>query len=137
VPPEETETVPWQQLCVDLIRPYKIPINSKGKAWKKKLFDELWYVTMIHPATSWFEVVEIFNKMPMKIANIVEMTWINRYLRSGIITFDGGSEFKAEFKKVMREEFNLKVKAISVRHPQANAVLETIHQNLGNMLKTF
>ena len=37
----------------------------------------------------------------------------------------------------MREEFNQKVKAISVRNPQANTVLEIIHQTLGTMLKTF
>ena len=102
----------WQQLCVDLIGPYQIPINSSNKAWKKKTFDELWCLTMIDPATSWFEVVEIFNKTPMEIANIVEMTWLNRYPRPGIITFDGGSKFKAEFKKVMRDKFNQKVKAI-------------------------
>ena len=99
VPPKEAEAVPWQQLCVDLIGPYKIPINSPNKTWKKKKFDELWCVTMIDPATSWFEMVEIFNKTPMEIANVVEMTWLNRYPRPKIITFDGGSEFKAEFKK--------------------------------------
>ena len=32
VPPKEAEAVPWQQLCVDLIRPYKIPLNSSSKA---------------------------------------------------------------------------------------------------------
>jgi len=73
----------------------------------------------------------------MEIANIVEMTWLNRYPRPRIITFDGGSEFKADFKKAMKEEFNLTVKGISVRNPQANAVLERIHQVIGNMLKIF
>ena len=74
VPPKEAEAVPWQQRCVDLIGPYKIHINSPNKTWKNKKFDQLWCVTMIDPATSWCEVVEIFNKTPMEIANIVEMT---------------------------------------------------------------
>ena len=92
---------------------------------------------MVDPATSWFEIVEIFNKTPMEIADLVEKTWLNRYPRPGIITFDSGSEFKADFKKIMREEFNLRVKGISVRNPQANAVIERLHQTIGNMIKTF
>ena len=52
LPPKDAEAVPWQQLCFDLIGPYKIPINSSKKAWKKKKFDELWCITMIDPATS-------------------------------------------------------------------------------------
>ena len=51
LPSKDAEVVPWQQLCVDLIGPYKIPINSPNKAWKKKKFDELWCITMIDPAT--------------------------------------------------------------------------------------
>ena len=133
MPPKEAEAVPWQQLCVDLIGPYKIPMNSTTKTWKKKKFDQLWCITMIDPATLWFEMVEIHNKTPKEMANIVEMTWLNRYPRPGIITFDGGSEFKADFKKVMKEEFNLKVKPISVRNPQANAILERVHQTIGNI----
>ena len=115
---------------------YKIPINSSSKAWKYKKFHELWCVTMIDPATSWFEMVEIDNKTPTNIANIVEMTWLNRYPRPKNITFDGGTEFKAEFSKLMKEEFNLEVKAASTRNPQGNSVLERIHQVMGNMIKT-
>ena len=99
LPPKDAEAVPWQQLCVDLIGPYKIPINSPNKAWKKNKFNELWCITMIDPVTSWFEMVEIYNKTPMEIANIVEMTWLNRYPRPRNIIFDGGSEFKVDFKK--------------------------------------
>ena len=92
---------------------------------------------MIDPATSWFEMVEIHNKTPMEMANIVEMTWLNRYPRPSIVTFDGGPEFKADFKEVMKEEFNLEVKPTTVRNPQANAILERVHQTIGNMIRTF
>ena len=137
MPPKEAEAVPWQQLCVDLVGPYKMPMNSTTKTWKKKKFDQLWCITMIDPATSWFEMVEIHNKTPMEMANIVEMTWLNRYPRPSIVTFDGGPEFKADFKKVMDKEFNLEVKPTTVRNPQANAILERVHQTIGNMIRTF
>ena len=65
------------------------------------------------------------------------MTWLNRYPRPGIVTFDRGPEFKADFKKVMEKEFNLEVKPTSVRNPQANTILERVHQTIGNMIRTF
>ena len=92
---------------------------------------------MIDSATSWFEMVEIDNKTPMNIANIVEMNWLNRYPRPRHLTLDGGSEFKVDFTKLMKEEFNLVTKPTSTRNPQGNSVLERIHQVMGNMIKTI
>ncbi len=45
-------TVPWRALCVDLIGPYTL----KGKYGKVIDFMAL---TMINPATSWFEIMEL------------------------------------------------------------------------------
>jgi hypothetical protein len=42
-------TTPWEELCVDLIGPYTL----KGKDYTKIDF---MYITMIDPATSWFEI---------------------------------------------------------------------------------
>ena len=38
LPAKEAEVIPWNQLCVDLIGPYKIPIKKykKSKDLKKK-----------------------------------------------------------------------------------------------------
>ena len=88
LPAKDAEAVPWNQLCVDLVGPYKIPINSPNKAWKKKNFDSPWCVTMIVPTTSCFKMVEIDNTAPMDIANIIEMSWLNRYSKPIKLTFD-------------------------------------------------
>ena len=45
-------TNPWEALCVDLIGPYTL----KGKG---KTQIDLMCITMIDPATSWFEIVEL------------------------------------------------------------------------------
>ena len=92
---------------------------------------------MIDPATSWFEMAKIDNKTPMGIANIVEQTWLCRYPWPRIITFDRGTEFMAGFTKCIKEEYNVKVKPTTVRNPQANSILERIHQVIGNMIKTI
>ena len=69
LPEKKAQSDPWDILCVDLIGPYTI----KRKRGKKNL--TLWCVTMIDPATGWFEMKEIPNKEAITIANIVEQTW--------------------------------------------------------------
>jgi hypothetical protein len=71
LPPKKAEVDPWEILCVDLIGPYTI--KRRGK---KNLV--LWCVTMIDPATGWFEMREIPNKEAFTIASLVEQTWLTR-----------------------------------------------------------
>ena len=138
LPAKEPEVVPWHQLCVDLIGPYKIPIRkyAKSKDVKKK-YSTIWCVTMIDPATSWFEMKQIPNKEAHTVAQAVEQAWLTRYPWPKKITFDKGSEFKAEFAAMIEEEYGIEKRGISPRNPQANSVLERIHQVIGNMIKTF
>jgi hypothetical protein len=83
---KEAEATPWDKLCVDLIGPYKI--NRKGK---KALLCRC--VTMIDPATGWFEMQQHDDKKSITVANIVEEEWLGRYPWPTQITFDRGSEF--------------------------------------------
>jgi hypothetical protein len=52
LPSKTVITVPWKVLCVDLIDPYTL----KGK---DGMIKDFMAHTMIDPATSWFEVVEL------------------------------------------------------------------------------
>jgi hypothetical protein len=91
LPPKTIITVPWRMLCVDLIDPYTL----KGK---DGTIIDFMARTMIDPATSWFEVVElplvrrlktitvngkessiveeIFDKTSERIAQLVNKTWL-------------------------------------------------------------
>ena len=42
-----------------------------------------------------------------------------------------------EFKKMVENEYGIKTKPITVRNPQANAIIERIHQTLGNIIRSF
>ena len=70
VPPKIAESKPWDKLCVDLIGPYKI--NRKGH--KDPLICRC--VTMIDPATGWFEIHQYDDKRSITVANIVEQEWL-------------------------------------------------------------
>ena len=89
LPPKEAEIKPWEVLCVDLIGPYKIN-QPKRKGKKKDL--ELFCLTMIDPATGWFEMVRIPNKEAITVANLAEQTWLTRYPWPQRIIFDKGTE---------------------------------------------
>ena len=132
LPAKEAEAEPWERLCVDLIGPYKIA--QKGK---KKLL-KLQALTMIDPATGWFEIVEYNDKKSITIANLMEMTWLSRYPRPSLIQYDQGSEFIGnDFRSTCQNEYGIKTKPSLTKNPQSNAIIERIHQVISNMIKTF
>jgi hypothetical protein len=123
LPVELAEENPWDTLCVDLAGPHKI--ERKGKKHMK-----LWCLTMIDPATGWFEMEQIFNKTAAEVADICETTWFTRYPLPQRITLDRldrGTEFMAEFAKMVKNDYGLKLKPITTRNPQANAIIERVH----------
>ena len=68
LPAKKAESTPWEILCVDLIGPYVI--HRQGK---KDL--NLWCMTMIDPATGWFEIRELpGTKRADIVSQIVEQT---------------------------------------------------------------
>ena len=80
---------------------------------------------------------EIQNKEAINVANIVEQTWLSRYPIPQILTYDRGTEFMAEFAEMIENDYGIKRKGTSVRNPQANAIIERVHQTIGNMIRTF
>ena len=51
--------------------------------------------------------------------------------------FDRGTAFMAEFAKMCHNDYGLKRKPITTRNPQSNAIIERIHQAIGNIIGTF
>ena len=66
LPEKQAEAEPWQKLCVDLIGPYKITNQENGQVLV------LWCITMIDPATGWFD----------KRMGLVEVLYVTRSTRS-------------------------------------------------------
>jgi hypothetical protein len=156
VPPKLVITTPWRALCVDLVGPYTL----KGKDGSSIDFMCL---TMIDPATSWFEIVklptvtestvpkagkgkkatctnytkvaETFDKTSAQISNLVYKCWFSRYPRCRYLIYDNGSEFKLHFCALC-PTYGIKPKPTSIKNSTANAILEHIHAVFTNMLHT-
>jgi hypothetical protein len=130
---KEAEAMPWDRLCVDLIGPYNIKSNVKGVK-----IPPLKCVTMIDPATGWFEIKQYDDKKSITVANIVEQEWLTRYPRPSLITLDCGSEFIGQdFCDMCVNDYGIKRKVISMQNPQANSIVERTHQTLGNLIRSF
>jgi hypothetical protein len=150
LPPKTVITNPWECLCVNLIGPYTL----KGKDNSQIDFMAL---TMIDPASSWFKIAElpvveqlrpqtvngkelliadeIFDKTSERIAKLVYKTWLCRYPRCCHLIYDNGSEFKLHFEYLC-DSYGITHKPTTVKNPQANGILERVHQVLGQMLRT-
>ena len=146
VPSKIADQVPWQKVCVDLIGPYTV----KGR--DGKIMDFM-CLTIIDPATGWFEIVElptvlriekkngkvtekwVIDKSSAEVARLFNRQWLSRYPRAKYITYDNGSEFKLHFEELC-DSFNIKRKPTTVKNPQANAIIERIHGVIGDMMRT-
>jgi hypothetical protein len=73
-------------VCVDLVGSFTIGTPAKTHS--------LLAVTMIDPATGWFEIVEATNKSATSIQDLFQNTWLERYPRPQFILFDNGGKFK-------------------------------------------
>ena len=132
LPPKTVEETPWERLCIDLIGPYQID-GKRGRSMDRTLH----CLTMIDPATGWFEIAEIPAKRADEIINVLEQKWLVRYPKPCEIIMDRGSEFLAEVRQVLKDEYGITRKPITPRNPQANAMVERAHQTLGNMLNAM
>ena len=132
MPTKEAEPpIPWNRVNVDLIGPYDVKL--KGTRNKKI---QLRAMTMIDPATGWFEVKEIDAPTAECCQKAMDDAWFNRYPRPEYIGFDNGREFKSVFGQ-MTKNYGLKTKTGTSYNPQSNGVIERVHQVLGDMLRTF
>jgi hypothetical protein len=103
LPPKIAKSDPWVMDCVDLVGPFTIRTPTKTHS--------LLALTMIDPATGWFEIVEATNKSATSIQDLFHNTWLARYLRPQFIVFDNGGEFKSEFKGIcMQDNYGINIK---------------------------
>ncbi len=53
------------------------------------------------------------------------------------VIIDRGTEFLAEFAEMMEQDFCATEQVITTTNPQANSIIEHVHQTIGNMIHSF
>ena len=89
---------------------------------------------MIDLAIGWFELHTTEGKSAVEIANLVEQTWLSRYPWPQEIVYNRGSEFMGDFANMIANDYGITKRLISVRNPQANSIIERVHQTLENII---
>ena len=131
---------PWHTYEVwvlDLIGKYSIKAEVRQTDGSIKKCDlSLLCMTFINPATGWFEIAEVptLDQSSAQISKLFDEVWLSRYPCPHKVLFDNGSEFKKNFQPLLND-FVIKATCTSIKNPQANAILEQIHQVVGSMLK--
>jgi hypothetical protein len=100
-------------VCVDLVVPFTI--------WTLAKTHSLLALTMIDPATGWFEIVEATNKSATFIQDLFHNTWLARHPHLQFIVFDNGSmgEFKRMSKQMcVQENYGIKAKPTTSQNQQ-------------------
>jgi hypothetical protein len=67
------------------------------------------------------------------ISTLADKTWFSRYPHCQHIIYDNRGEFELHFEALC-DSYGIKRKPTSVKNPQANAILEQVHQVLMTML---
>jgi len=131
LPPKPTlEIIPWHTLCIDLVGPYKF-----GNEKKPEPYIEFHCMTMIDPATGFFDIADISQKTTDVIANWLEFHWLSQHPWPTEIAMDKGSEFAAEACDTLKNEYGFVRKIITSRNPQSNSIIERCHKTLNNMIR--
>eukprot|EP00957_Ditylum_brightwellii_P201792 15327285-Ditylum_brightwellii.AAC.2 len=119
------------------VGPYTIHRKGKYKNGEKKKDITLCCDTMINPVTSWFGIVKIKTKRSDVVSNVAETTWLTRYSYPTQVVLDKGTDFVAKFTEIIVSDYVANKKPITAKSPQANNIIERIHQTIGNMIRSF
>jgi len=127
--PEKVAEKPiaWNRVDVDLIGPLTIK-TPRGKLQLRAL-------TMIDPATNWFEVKDVKDKSANEAMIAFDDVWLSRYPRPEYIGFDNGGEYKDVFNELIIN-YGLKPKNSTPYNPQSNGIIERVHLTLTDSLRT-
>jgi hypothetical protein len=127
LPAKQAKENPWDTLCVGLIGPCKI--QRKGKKDLKP-----WCLTMIDPArTGWFEMEQIENKTAAKVLDICNATWFTKDIHSR----NKLPSTEMVLNSWQNLNCGLKLKPVTTRNPEANAIVERLHQRIGNIIRNI
>ena len=85
--------------------------------------------------TGWVEIIPITTKKSEVISDLFVQEWLRRYPRPSRVIFDAGGEFDCQSFHTKCLVWFVNPIPITVKNPRANAIVERMHQVLGDMLR--
>jgi hypothetical protein len=119
-------------LCLALIGPYNMTVDVKGN--KKEIIQHC--LTMIDPASRWFEIAEVPTKRADYVSNILLQMWLVLYPWPTKVICDRRTEFMAKTKDMLKNEYGIKQQVVTTQNPQVNSMVERVHQTLHQLIRS-
>ena len=129
LPERDLRMVPWEEVAIDLIGPWKVKVNGK--------LVEFNALTCIDTASNLVELIRIDNKTASHIRNKFVQSWLSRYPRPIRCVHDRGGEFIGQEFQWLLNMFSVKDVQSTAKNPQSNSICERMHQTVGNVLRTI
>ena len=128
LPPREPLMQPWYEVAVDLIGKWSIrDVDGNDH--------EFMALTIIDTVTNLCEIAHIRDKTSSHVGLLFENTWLARYPMPVKCIYDQGSEFLGPgFQRVLNRH-NIQKSPTGVKNPQANSIVERLHQSIANSLR--
>ena len=119
--------MPWQEIQCDSIGPWKVELRARNLTFHA--------MTMIDTCTNLVEIKHTLSTTAEEGAHAVETGWLSRYPRPLKIITDQGPEFSTDFT-AMCNRHGVTHRPTTSRNPQANSIIERVHQTIGQVLRT-
>ena len=94
-------------------------------------------LTMVDPVTNLVEIAQVKSTKSDENTQAFVDTWLLRCPLPEQVLTDGGPEFVGHEWQFMLDQWGLKKKRISTHTPTANAIIESSHRSMGQILRTI
>ena len=126
--PRVVPSAPWTEAHCDQIGPWEYAV--KGLKVKVRA------LTMVDPVTNLVEIVRVRSTACDETARAFTDTWLSRCPLPERVLHDGGPEFVGHQWDFMSQAWGLARARISAHTPTANAIIESSHRVMGQILRT-
>jgi transposase InsO family protein len=128
LPPRDAPLAAWCQVTVDLIGPWTIKVDAVNQYQFRAL-------TIIDTTTNFPEIIHIDNCSATHVGQQFENAWLSRYPQPLQCIYDQGTEFTGANFQATLCCHGIQAKPTTVKNPQANAVVEHLHQTITNSMR--
>ena len=129
--PHNAPIVPWSEVHVDGIRPWKVSVPDNKTI-------QFYALTCIDPVTNLIEILH-FHGPPTaeKMKCLFENHWLARYPHLEKIVHDNGPEFLGHDFQFPLDYAGIKPTNISTHTPTSNSIIEASHKIIRQVLHTL
>ena len=131
LPEPEVRLLPWTEVAVDMIGPWSFNVGNTTYCFRA--------LTCIDPCTALTELIRTDPDHPTAehIRDKFEQAWLCRYPLPERCIHDQGGEFTGFAFQRLLQQLQIHDVPSSSKNPQSNAIVERMHQTVGNLLRTM